>query len=170
MRAPKGVIKKNVDPKLIVDDAAYSSRSVMVAIGVPAMGCTQPIFAPAGAKINGKQYKEMIEQSYFPQMSAIAQLYGMGRLMSFQQDNAPSHKTRDVLGSIKKTYPWIFFTLARLFTGPSCIGLFYVGRIRRFFAKYGKYAKNCGGIALRHFLGSKTTRPSYVKFLYPQPN
>ena len=72
MRAPKGVIKKNVGQKLIVDDAAYSSRSVMVAIGVSAMGCAQPIFAPSGTKINGKQYKGMIEQSYFPHISAIA--------------------------------------------------------------------------------------------------
>ena len=74
----------------------------MVAIGVSPMGCTQPVCIPAGTDINGQKYKVMIAQSYFPQMSAIAQLYGKGRLWSFQQDNAPARKTRDALDSIKK--------------------------------------------------------------------
>ena len=132
LRAPKGVIKKNVDPKLIVDDAAYSSRSVMVAIGVPAMGCTQPIFAPAGAKINGKQYKEMIEQSYFPQMSAIAQMRGKGHLWPFQKDNAPSHKTRDVSGSIKKHRPKSFLPWSACSPDLSVLSYFAWGEFKEF--------------------------------------
>ena len=74
----------------------------MVAIGVSAMGCARPIFVPAGTKINGPKYKELIEQSYSTQMPEIAQMHGKGRLWPFQQDNAPSRKTRDVLDSIKK--------------------------------------------------------------------
>ena len=75
----------------------------MVASGVSAMGCARPIFAPAGTKINGPKYKELIEQSYSTQMPEIAQMHGKGRLWSFQQHNATARKTRDVSDSIKKS-------------------------------------------------------------------
>ena len=77
----------------------------MVAIGASPMGCARPVFIPSGTEIGGQKYKEMAEKAHFPQMSAIAQLYGKGRLWSLQRDIAPSHKTRDLLDSTERHTP-----------------------------------------------------------------
>ena len=71
-------------------------------MGVSKMGCTQPISIPLKTRINGSFYKDMFEQQYYPQMSAIAHVAGKANAWYFQQDNATAHATKEVLASIKK--------------------------------------------------------------------
>ena len=101
MRIAKDEYKHHLPPEIIVDSVCNSNARVVVAMRISKMGCATPVFAPPGERINADDYIQMLQQSFFPQMSMMAQKRGKSK-WGFQQDNAPCHSTQKVLKTIKK--------------------------------------------------------------------
>ena len=64
------------------------SKSVMVWAGVSKIGNTDIYMCPAGVKVNGQQYRQMITDFVIPQTRTI---FGEDN-WTFQQDSAPAHR------------------------------------------------------------------------------
>jgi len=72
--------------------------SVMVSIAVSKVGMTELIFFIPGTKANGQYYRDvLLSQQMLPAIKHVA-----SNTFVFQQDNAPSHRTRTSLNSYSK--------------------------------------------------------------------
>src|ERR1051325_527330 len=71
------------------------SKSVMVSVGVSALGCTELIFVDPGVKIDGAYYRDvLLSQHLLPQIKEIS-----GEFFTFQQDSAPAYRAPAALNS-----------------------------------------------------------------------
>jgi len=70
----------------------FVSRSLMVSVGVSALGTTSIHFIEPGVKVNGQYYPEDLMQKLLPD---IRQQYC--NFYVFQQDSAPAHRARETI-------------------------------------------------------------------------
>ena len=70
----------------------------MVSIAVSKMGMTELIFVDPGMKVNGHYYRNvLLSQQMLPAIKHVA-----GDTFVLQQDNAPSHRAKDMLNCHSK--------------------------------------------------------------------
>ena len=68
------------------------SQSVMVSVGVSALGRTSIHFVEPGVKVNGQYYREvLLKCNLLPDIRQLSDYF------IFQQDNAPAHRARDTV-------------------------------------------------------------------------
>ena len=76
----------------------------MVSIAVSKMGMTKLIFVKPGMKVNGQYYRDdLLSQQTLPAIKHVA-----GDKFVFQQDNAPSHRTKDTIKLLQQKTPNFF--------------------------------------------------------------
>jgi len=72
--APVGAKKRQLSADRLLHTRSNFSKSVMVSIGVSALGCTELIFIEPGVKINGAYYRDELLTKYL--LPAIKELSG----------------------------------------------------------------------------------------------
>jgi len=71
---------------------SHVSRSLMVSVGVSALGTTSIHFIEPGIKVNCQYYGEdLLMQKLLPDICQLSDFY------VFQQDNAPAHRARETI-------------------------------------------------------------------------
>jgi hypothetical protein len=58
--APAGSLKRHLSAERLLRTRATFSKSVMISVGVSALGCTELIFVEPGVKINGAYYRDVL--------------------------------------------------------------------------------------------------------------
>ena len=66
-------------------------RSLMVSVGVSALGRTAIHFIDPGVKVNGHYYREVLKRDLFADIRKLSDHY------IFQQDSAPAHRARETI-------------------------------------------------------------------------
>ena len=80
---PFGVHKKNVAARRLLRTRPTFSKSVMVSVGVSALGKTRLHFVDPGTKINGKYYRDvLLMRGLLPDIRSYSEYF------TFQQDGA----------------------------------------------------------------------------------
>jgi len=98
--APVGVRKKNIAPSRLLRCRPTFSRSLMVSVGVSALGRTHLHFIDAGVKINGQYYREvLLMQELLPEIKEFSDYF------TFQQDSAPAHRAKETVDLLKRETP-----------------------------------------------------------------
>lgn len=93
--------KRQLPAERVVHSRATFSKSLMVSVGVSAMGRTNMVFVEPGVKINGQYYREVVlQQQLLPDIRQIN-----GEFFTFQQDNAPSHRARETVELLSRETP-----------------------------------------------------------------
>ena len=88
-----GTKKKQVPATRLLRTRSNFSKSVMVSVGVSALGCTKLIYIEPGVKINGAYYRDVLcRQHLLPATRTVS-----GEFFTFQQDNAPAHRARETV-------------------------------------------------------------------------
>jgi hypothetical protein len=77
------------------------SKSVMVSVGVSALGSTQLIFIEPGVKINGVYYRDVLLLEHL--LPAIKK--ASGEYFTFQQDSPPAHRAHETVALLKRETP-----------------------------------------------------------------
>jgi hypothetical protein len=99
--APRGTRKSQLTAARLLKTRSTFSKSVMVSVGVSAMGCTELIFIEPGVKINGAYYRDvLLSQHLLPAIRDIA-----GEFFIFQQDSAPAHRARETVELLQHSTP-----------------------------------------------------------------
>lgn len=99
--APEETKKKELPAARLLKTRSNFSKSVMVSVGVSALGCTQLIFIDPGVKINGAYYRDvLLSQHLLPQIREIS-----GEFFTFQQDSAPAHRARETVELLQRSTP-----------------------------------------------------------------
>jgi hypothetical protein len=76
------------------------SRSVMVSVGVSALGRTSIHFVEPGVKVNGQYYRDvLLMQDLLPEIRELSDFY------VFQQDSAPAHRARETVELLTNETP-----------------------------------------------------------------
>ena len=85
---------------------SHVSRSLMVSVGVSALGTTNIHFIEPGIKVNGQYYPEdLLMQKLLPDIRQPADIY------VFQQDSAPAHRARETIELLTMETPESSFLL-----------------------------------------------------------
>jgi inhibitor of nuclear factor kappa-B kinase subunit alpha len=93
--------KRTVSADRLLHTRSTFSQSVMVSVGVSALGSTQLIFVEPGVKVNGIYYRDvLLLQGLLPVIRAIS-----GDYYIFQQDSAPAHRARDTIDLLRRETP-----------------------------------------------------------------
>jgi hypothetical protein len=99
--APRGTRKSQLPAARLLKTRSTFSKSVMVSVGVSAMGCTELIFIEPGVKINGAYYRDvLLSQHLLPAIRETA-----GEFFIFQQDSAPAHRARETVELLQHSTP-----------------------------------------------------------------
>ena len=97
--APFGTRKLSADR--LLHTRSNFSKSVMVSVGVSALGCTKLIFIEPGVKINGNYYRdELLTKHLLPAIKELS-----GDYFTFQQDSAPAHRARETVELLSRETP-----------------------------------------------------------------
>ena len=99
--APFGTRKRQLSADRLLHARSNFSKSVMVSVGVSALGCTELIFIEPGVKINGAYYREELLTKHL--LPAIKEL--SGDYFTFQQDSAPAHRARETVELLSRETP-----------------------------------------------------------------
>jgi hypothetical protein len=76
------------------------SKSVMVSVGVSALGRTSLHVVDAGVKINGQYYRDvLLMRDLLPDIRHFSDFY------TFQQDGAPAHRARETVDLLRRETP-----------------------------------------------------------------
>jgi len=76
------------------------SRSVMVSVGVSALGRTSIHFVEPGVKVNGQYYRNiLLLRGLLPEIRELSEYF------IFQQDSAPAHRARETVKLLKAETP-----------------------------------------------------------------
>lgn len=98
--ATYGTLKKQVPANRLLRTRPSFSQSVMVSVGVSALGRTSIHFVEPGVKVNGKYYREvLLKCNLLPDIRQLSDYF------IFQQDNAPAHRAQDTVEMLKKEAP-----------------------------------------------------------------
>jgi len=99
--ALQGTKKKELAAARMLKTRSHFSKSVMVSVGMSALGCTELIFIDPGVKINGAYYRDvLLSQHLLPQIREIS-----GEFFTFQQDSAPAHRARETVELLQRSTP-----------------------------------------------------------------
>jgi len=99
--APVGTKKRQLSADRLLHKRSNFSKSVMVSVGVSALGCTELIFIEPGVKINGAYYRdELLTKHLLPAIKEIS-----GDYFTFQQDSAPAHRARETVELLSRKTP-----------------------------------------------------------------
>lgn len=92
--------KKDISASRLLSTRPTFSQSVMVSVGVSALGRTGIYFVEPGTKINGQYYRDvLLMQHLLPDMREHSEYF------VFQQDSAPSHRARLTVELLQKETP-----------------------------------------------------------------
>jgi hypothetical protein len=92
--------KKDISASRLLFTRPTFSQSVMVSVGVSALGRTGIYFVEPGTKINGQYYRDvLLMQHLLPDMREHSEYF------VFQQDSAPSHRARLTVELLQKETP-----------------------------------------------------------------
>ena len=98
---PTRTRKKTVPANRLFHTRSAFSKSVMVSVGVSAMGSTNLIFVEPGVKINGQYYRDvLLSQHLLPAIREVS-----GENFVFQQDSAPAHRAHETVEFLKRETP-----------------------------------------------------------------
>jgi hypothetical protein len=98
--APAGTAKKEVTAARLLRTRPTFSRSIMVSVGVSALGTTSIHFIEPGVKVNGQYYRDvLLMQKLLPDIRELSEFY------VFQQDGAPAHRARETVDLLEKETP-----------------------------------------------------------------
>jgi len=99
--APNHITKKQLSAERLLHTQSTFSKSIMVSVGVSALGCTDLIFIEPGVKINGQYYRDvLLAQGLLPAIRDIS-----GEFFIFQQDGAPSHRAKETVEFLSSETP-----------------------------------------------------------------
>jgi len=98
--APEGVRKKSIEPQRLLRCRPTFSQSLMVSVGVSALGRTDLHFIDRGVKINGQHYRDvLLKQNLLPDIRQHSDYF------TFQQDGAPAHRARETVELLRHETP-----------------------------------------------------------------
>jgi len=97
---PDGVRKKNIAPSRLLRCRPTFSSSLMVSVGVSAVGRTDLHFIDAGVKINGQYYREVLLMQ-----KLLRDIKEFSDYFIFQQDSAPAHHAKETVDLLKRETP-----------------------------------------------------------------
>lgn len=99
--APRATTKKMLPAARLLRTRSHFSKSVMVSVGVSALGCTQLVFIEPGVKVNGAYYRDdLLAQHLLPAIREIS-----GDFFIFQQDSAPAHRAKETVQFLSNATP-----------------------------------------------------------------
>ena len=97
---PIGIRKKNVESSCILRTWSTFTKSLMVSVGVLALGCRDIHFVDPGVKINGQYYCDvMLRRDLLPDIRQVSDFY------TFQQDGASVHRARETVEFLTRETP-----------------------------------------------------------------
>ena len=98
--ARDGTAKKQVLPARLLRTRPTFSRSVMVSVGVSALGRTSVHFVEPGVKVNGQYYRDvLLMEDLLPDIRQLSDYF------IFQQDSAPAHRARETIDLFRRETP-----------------------------------------------------------------
>ena len=90
--AAAGTRKKDIAGARLLRTRPNFSKSVMVSVGVSALGRTAIHFVEPGVKVNGQYYRDvLLMHGLLPDIRTFSDYY------TFQQDGAPAHRARETV-------------------------------------------------------------------------
>ena len=90
--ASAGTRKKDIAGARLLRTRSTFTKSVMVSVGVSALGRTAIHFVEPGVKVNGQYYRDvLLMQGLLPDIRTFSEYY------TFQQDGAPAHRARETV-------------------------------------------------------------------------
>jgi len=93
-------LKKNIPVSCLLRTRSTFSKSIMVSVGVSALGRTAIHFVDPGVKFNGEYYRDiLLMQKLLPDIREFSEYY------TFQQDGVPAHRARDTVELLTKKTP-----------------------------------------------------------------
>ena len=98
--SPVGVRKKNIASSRLSRCRPTFSSSLMVSVGVSALGRTDLHFIDAGVKINGQYYREVLLMQ-----KRLHDIKEFSDYFIFQQDSAPAHHAKETVDLVKRETP-----------------------------------------------------------------
>lgn len=98
---PSGTKKRNVAADRLLRPRSTFSKSVMVSVGVSALGSTELVFVEPGVKINGAYYRDVLLTQHL--LPAIREQ--SGEFFVFQQDSAPAHRAAETVTLLQRETP-----------------------------------------------------------------
>jgi transposase len=99
--APVGTKKRQLSADRLLHTRSNFSKSVMVSVGVSALGCTELIFIEPGVKVNGAYYRdELLTKHLLPAIKELS-----GDYFTFQQDSAPAHRAKETVELLSRETP-----------------------------------------------------------------
>ena len=99
--APAGSLKRHLSAERLLRTRSTYSKSVMVSVGVSALGCTELIFIEPGVKIDGAYYRDvLLSQHLLPAIKKMS-----GDCFTFQQDSAPAHRASETVALLTRETP-----------------------------------------------------------------
>jgi transposase len=92
--------KKRLPASRLLRTRSHFSKSVMVSVGVSALGRTSIHFVEPGVKINGNYYRDvLLMQDLLPDIRELSDYF------IFQQDSAPAHRARETVQLLAQETP-----------------------------------------------------------------
>ena len=90
--ATAGTRKKDIAGARLLRTRPTFTKSLMVSVGVSALGRTAIHFVEPGVKVNGQYYRDvLLMQGLLPDIQTFSDYY------TFQQDGAPAHRARETI-------------------------------------------------------------------------
>ena len=98
--AVQGTKKKDISADRLLRTRSTFSKSVMVSVGVSALGRTGIHFVEPGVKINGEYYRNtLLLEDLLPDIQELSEFF------IFQQDGAPAHQARETVELLQRVTP-----------------------------------------------------------------
>lgn len=99
-RVYTNTLKKSISSCRLLRTRSHFSKSVMVSVGVSALGRTSVHFVEPGVKVNGKYYRDvLLKQDLLPDIRELSEYF------IFQQDSAPAHRARETVQLLTQETP-----------------------------------------------------------------
>jgi hypothetical protein len=98
--AAAGTCKKDISADRLLRTRTTFTKSLMVSVGVSALGRTAIHFVEPGVKINGQYYRDtLLLQGLLPDIRELSDYF------IFQQDGAPAHRARETVALLSSATP-----------------------------------------------------------------
>jgi len=111
--APVAVRKKDVAADRLLRTRPTFSKSVMVSVGVSALGRTNLHFVDPGVKVNGQYYRDiLLRRDLLPDIKQYSDYF------TFQQDGAPARRARETVELLKSRRQISFHQICGQPTAP----------------------------------------------------